>query len=54
MLYQEKALGKSGLWARLAARVASAVSGRRLADLDLLSLSPHLQRDLGIGEIWRK
>ncbi len=63
MLYQEKALGQTGLGARLAARLALMFSRQKQADLDLLSMSPHLQRDIGLDTannglradyIWRK
>jgi len=63
MLYQDRQIGKSGIWAQFTARLSASFSGRRHADLDLLALSPHLRRDLGIdsiarhfsdGEIWRK
>jgi hypothetical protein len=46
MLYQERVLGRRGFWSRLAARLAM----RRSADLDLLALSPHLRRDLGMED----
>ena len=46
MLYQERVLGRRSLWSRLAARL----SMRRAADLDLLSLNPHLRRDLGMED----
>ena len=63
MLYQEKALGRAGFGARVAARLALMFSRQRHADLDLLSMNRHLQRDLGLEEgshcvradyIWRK
>jgi hypothetical protein len=63
MLYQDKTLGQASLGRRLAARMLTALSGKRYADLDLLSMSPHLQRDLGLDhvsarpsslDIWRK
>jgi len=62
MLYQDKTLGRASLGRRLALRFQAAWRRTRYADLDLLSLSPHLQRDLGIVppgrpmhlEIWRK
>lgn len=50
MLYQERVLGRRGLWSRLAARVASGLSGRKSADLDLLSMNRHLRRDLGMDD----
>jgi hypothetical protein len=50
MLYQERVLGRGSLWSRLAARVVNGLSGRRTADLDLLSLNPHLRRDLGMED----
>lgn len=48
MLYQEKVLGRVSVSTRFAARLAILFSRRRYADLDLLALNPHLQRDLGI------
>ena len=50
MLYQERVLGRRSLWSRLAARVVMSLSARRAADLDLLSLNPHLRRDLGLED----
>jgi hypothetical protein len=50
MLYQDKPLGRGWIGARLGLRLLSALSGRRFADLDLLSMSPHLRRDLGIED----
>lgn len=47
MLYQERVLGRRSLWSRLAATFAHRSTARR-ADLDLVALSPHLQRDLGL------
>jgi hypothetical protein len=63
MLYQDKALGQPTLGTRIAARLAIVFSRRRHADLDLLAMSPHLRRDLGLETphqpapldyIWRK
>jgi len=62
MLYQDKTLGQVSLGRRLAARLLTALGTRRYADLDLLSMSRHLQRDLGIDyvsrssnlDLWRK
>jgi hypothetical protein len=63
MLYQDKTLGRAGLTVRLFARVALALSRHRHDDLDLLAMSPHLRRDIGMGDIepgrpfvdlWRK
>ena len=63
MLYRENALGRSGLWQRLAARVAMFGGNRRAADQDVVSLSAHLRRDVGLidGEcgftavsVWRR
>jgi hypothetical protein len=60
MLYQEKKLGQVWIGARIAAKLAIMLGGKRHADLDLLSMSPHLRRDIGMdnrfadGEIWRK
>ena len=53
MLYQEKTLGQAGMGARFAAGVAMLFSRRRQADLDILAMSPHLQRDLGIEDARR-
>jgi hypothetical protein len=64
MLYQDRTLGRAWIGARLAARLAIILGGRRYADLDLLAMNPHLRRDIGAdhigetalldGEIWRK
>ena len=62
MLYRDKVLGQKWVGARLAARLLARFTTKRYADLDLLSMSPHMQRDLGLsdrphfadGEIWRK
>ena len=64
MLYQDKTLGRVGLTRRLAAWLVVAHRGRRVADLDLLSMNAHLRRDLGIehlpphrfsdGDVFRK
>ncbi len=63
MLYQEKALGQATLGTKIAAKLAIMFSRRRHADLDLLAMSPHRQRDLGLETtrqpapldyIWRK
>ncbi len=64
MLYQDKTLGRAWIGARIAARLAVMLGGRRYADLDLLAMSPHLRRDIGAdnlrdagftsGAIWRK
>jgi len=48
MLYQDKTLGRVGLRRRLAAWLVVTHRGRRVADLDLLSMNAHLRRDLGI------
>ena len=50
MLYQERVLGRASLWSRLAARLAIGLTTRKAADLDLLSLNPHLRRDLGMED----
>lgn len=50
MLYHERVLGRRSLWSRLAARLAIGLSRRKAADLDLLALSPHLRRDLGLED----
>jgi len=64
MLYQDKTLGQVWIGARIAARLAAMLDGRRHADLDLLAMNPHLRRDIGAdnlrdagflaGDIWRK
>jgi hypothetical protein len=48
MLYQERVLGRPNLWRRVLDRFARPSS--RLADIDLVSLNPHLQRDLGLAD----
>ena len=53
MLYQDKTLGQASFGRRLAARLLAALSSRRYADLDLLSMNPHLQRDLGLDHVPR-
>ena len=50
MLYQERVLGRTSLWSRLTSRLAIGLASRRAADLDLLSLNPHLRRDLGMED----
>ena len=50
MLYQERILGRTNLWNRLAARGAINLKAHRSADLDLLSMNPHLRRDLGMED----
>lgn len=50
MLYQERVLGRGSLWSRFVARLAIGASGRRTADLDLLSMNRHLRRDLGFED----
>lgn len=52
MLYQERVLGRPGLWNRLAARFVRRRAARR-TDLDLLAMSPHLRRDLGLEDYSR-
>ena len=62
MLYQDKALGQKWPGTRLTARLLARFTTKRYADLDLLSMSAHMQRDLGLrdmprfgdGDIWRK
>lgn len=63
MLYNDKALGRTSFGARLAACVSILFRSKRYADLDLLSMNPHLRRDIGMDEssrgfrpddIWRK
>jgi len=50
MLYQDRTLGRHGWAVRMVARVAALFGQRRYADLDILSMSPHLRRDLGIED----
>jgi hypothetical protein len=50
MLYQDRVLGRKGLWNRMAAGLAVAFSGKKAADLDLLSMNRHLRRDIGLDE----
>ena len=50
MLYQQRVLGHASLWGRLAARIALGLTSKKAADLDLLSLNPHLRRDLGMED----
>jgi hypothetical protein len=50
MLYQERVLGRASHWGRLAARIAVGLTAKKAADLDLLSLNPHLRRDLGMED----
>lgn len=62
MLYQDKALGQPSIARRVGSALRIMFSTKRQADLDLLSMSPHLRRDLGLqdapglasGDIWRK
>jgi len=59
MLYQDKALGQPSVTRRIASALRAVFSAKRQADLDLLSVSPHLRRDLGLedfasGDIYRK
>lgn len=49
MLYQERVLGRRSLWSRLTASFGRRRSAHR-TDLDLLSMNPHLRRDLGLDE----
>lgn len=49
MLYQDRVLGRRSLWARLTAGLVRSRSSRQ-ADLDLLSMNPHLRRDLGLED----
>jgi hypothetical protein len=49
MLYQERVLGRRSLWARLTAGLVERRHSHR-ADLDLLSMNPHLRRDLGLED----
>jgi hypothetical protein len=48
MLYQERVLGRPSLWRRMLHRLRR--RSPRIADLDLLGLNPHLQRDLGLTD----
>lgn len=48
MLYQERVLGRRSLWSRLVAGLAVGRPRRGVADLDLVSMTPHLRRDLGL------
>jgi len=50
MLYQDKSLGRSSFWRRLALRLTHPPRRGPLADLDILSMNGHLRRDLGIDE----
>ena len=50
MLYQERTLGRPNAWKRLVAHLAIGLRGRKHADLDLLSMNPHLRRDLGLDD----
>jgi uncharacterized protein YjiS (DUF1127 family) len=56
MLYRDNLLGRAGVWARFAARLALWRNTRRQADLDLLAMNPHLLRDIGLdpNSIFRK
>jgi hypothetical protein len=64
MLYDNRQLGRQGLGTRLALRLRALFDTRRHADLDLLSMNRHLQRDLGLSDrevgvrlddlVWRK
>ena len=62
MLYQDKALGQTSVVARVTSALRMMLSTRRQQDLDLLSMSGHLRRDLGLqdaprftsAEVWRK
>ena len=59
MLYQDKTLGQPSIARRLVSALCVMFSTKRQADLDLLSVSPHLRRDLGLedfasGDIFRK
>ena len=53
MLYLDRTLGRTGLWSRVMAHFMIGLSGRRTADLELLSLNPHLRRDLGLEDASR-
>jgi hypothetical protein len=64
MLYDNRQLGRLGLGTRLALRFKALFDSKRHADLDLLSMNRHLQRDLGLSDrelgvrledtVWRK
>jgi uncharacterized protein YjiS (DUF1127 family) len=51
MLYVDKIPGNVSLRVRLLARLSATFRRpRRMADLDLLAMSPHLRRDLGLSD----
>jgi hypothetical protein len=50
MLYQERVLGRTSLWRRLTSRIVIGLTAKKATDLDLLSLNPHLRRDLGMED----
>jgi hypothetical protein len=50
MLYQERVLGRRTLWNLLRAPFARRSAERRYADVDLVALTPHLRRDLGLDD----
>jgi hypothetical protein len=50
MLYQERVLGRLGLWSRVVAGLTIAWGGRQQSDVDLLSMNAHLRRDIGLHE----
>jgi hypothetical protein len=50
MLYQERVLGRRSAWSRIAAQIAVRLAGHRTADIDLVSMNPHLRRDLGLSD----
>ena len=62
MLYQDKTLGQPTIARRVTSALRLMFSTKRQADLDLLSMNPHLRRDLGLqdfrglapSEIYRK
>ncbi len=50
MLYQDKILGHANVWTRLGGRLAHTFRAHKPADLDLVTLNPHLSRDLGLWD----
>ena len=48
MLYRDKVLGRHWIGIRAFVALRMALSRQRQEDLDLLAMSPHLRRDLGL------
>ena len=48
MLYRDRVLGRHWIGVRALAALRMLLSRQRQDDLDLLSMSPHLRRDLGL------